>query len=274
MTNSQQMLETLDADKIRSAIDPNQQPWLTTLDVFDVINSTNTYLLECAKSGGYTGWVCFAEQQSKGRGRQGRTWHSPKGANIYCSLLWHFPQYQSDIASLSIAVAVMTVRALKKYGVNSIELKWPNDVLSRGRKLAGILLESLPVQENHIPLVVGIGLNLQLPTEGLPPEASTWTDVYSLTGWPVERNRLAGLLLNELLIGLPLFQQQSLNPFLDDWRQWDALYGHEVVVHTALGSIQGTSKGIDDHGELLLATTTGEQKFKCGEVSVRDLQKP
>ena len=90
MSSLQQTVELLDSDKIKLAIDNDKLPYLATLDIFDSINSTNTYLLECAKIAAPSGSVCFAEQQTKGRGRLGRLWYSPRGANIYCSLLWYF----------------------------------------------------------------------------------------------------------------------------------------------------------------------------------------
>jgi len=268
---NQPPLELLDADKIKMAIEHENQCCLASFNIFDSINSTNDYLLEYAKTGGSSGSVCFAEQQTKGRGRRGRVWYSPPGANIYLSLLWHFPASQPDLPALSMAVAVMLVHALEKYGINAgLELKWPNDVLFAGRKLAGILLERLPESNGMIAVVIGIGLNLQLPTEELPSDREKWIDVAEMTGQPVKRNYLAGLIVNELLAKLSVYQAEGLKGFQASWARYDAMQGKSIVVHTALASVLGVMQGINRNGQLLLLTPAGEiQQFQCGEVSVR-----
>ena len=137
-----------------------------------------------AKSGP-SGWACFAEQQTHGRGRQERTWFSPYGKNIYCSLLWRFAISQGNLSGLSIAVAVMVVRALKKYGISAgIQVKWPNDILFSARKLAGILVE-----RSGSAVVIGVGVNLNFSQE----TETTWISLAEITQQPVARNYFAGL---------------------------------------------------------------------------------
>jgi BirA family biotin operon repressor/biotin-[acetyl-CoA-carboxylase] ligase len=242
------------------------------MNIFDSINSTNTYLLACAKASAPSGSICFAEQQKEGRGRLGREWFSPRGANIYCSLLWYFPAVQQELGALSLAVAVMVVHALKKYGiVAGLELKWPNDILFSGRKLAGILLERLPEKDGEIAVVIGVGINLQLPSSH--PEIANWIDVAEITGRAVARNYLAGLLVNELLGKLNLYQRQGLRPFLVEWRQYNTMRGKEVVVQTATEKIVGVMTDVTEQGELLLLCDDGKtQRFQCGEVSVRNFE--
>jgi BirA family biotin operon repressor/biotin-[acetyl-CoA-carboxylase] ligase len=269
MSSLQQTVELLDSDKIKLVIDNENLCYLATLDIFDSINSTNTYLLECAKVAAPTGSVCFAEQQTQGRGRLGRVWYSPRGANIYCSLLWYFPARQIDLGAFSIAVAVVIVQTLKKYGILAgIELKWPNDILFAGRKLAGILLERLPEKNGKIAMVIGVGLNLHLPENDAV--MSNWIGLDEITGQPVARNFLAGLLVNELLATLNIYQTQGLRPFLDCWRQHNTLCGKEIMVHTPMEKIMGVMMDISAQGELLLKRADGEiLRFQCGEVSIR-----
>lgn len=262
-----QIEEKLDSDKIKAVLAPQSRQLLTVLEVKEVISSTNTYLLACAKSGGSSGYFCFAEQQTQGRGRQGRAWFSPSGANIYCSLLWYFPSKMPDFAGLSIAVAVMVMQALKRYGIEEIELKWPNDILYQGRKLAGILLESLPERGGQIAVVMGIGLNVQLPPT---PETTDWIDVATITGRAVARNQLAGLLADTLLAQLPLYQQKGLAAFMSAWDQHDILRNKTVNVYTPTATVVGVAEGISAQGELCLRSAAGEQQwFRCGEVSIR-----
>ncbi|MDR3477143.1 MAG: biotin--[acetyl-CoA-carboxylase] ligase [Gammaproteobacteria bacterium] len=267
-----QTVELLDSDKIKAAMTPGSLSKLHTLSVFDTIGSTNSYLMDCAKSGVLSGSVCIADQQTRGRGRQGRTWYSPPGANIYCSLLWYFPVQQTDLAALSLAVAVMVAKCLTKYGItNGIQLKWPNDVLFQSQKLAGILLERLPENAEQIGIVVGVGLNLMLPQENV--ESAQWIDVASIAHRPLQRNYLAGLLINEILHGLSVYQQQGFRAFINEWQQLDVMRGKEVTVHRVLETVTGTMEGINEKGELLLKSSDNTLRtFHCGEVSVRYLK--
>lgn len=267
MTLTQGITEMLDAEKIRAVIATDNLRFLTRLDIFDSINSTSTYLLERAKCGADAGWMCFAEQQTKGRGRLGRVWYSPRGANIYCSLLWRFSAEQQNISTLSLAAAVIIANVLQKYGVKAdIGLKWPNDILCDKRKLAGILLERFQEKNGQIVVVIGIGINLQLPADADPG----WIDVAEITGKTVERNYLAGLLVNDLLDQLHCYQQQGWEAFKKSWDAYDVLRGKDVTVLRDGQSIAGVMQGVNERGELLLLTDKGESLcFLSGEVSVR-----
>jgi BirA family biotin operon repressor/biotin-[acetyl-CoA-carboxylase] ligase len=260
-------IEMLDAEKIRAKIAPANLRLLSTLDIFDLINSTSTYLMERAKSGGASGWLCFAEQQSKGRGRLGRVWHSPRGANIYCSMLWRFPFEQQHISTLSLAIAVMMVNVLQKYGVKAdIGLKWPNDILCAKRKLAGILLERFQAHASGIAVVIGIGLNLKLPSAANPD----WIDMAEITGERIARNHLAGILVNELLDGLQLYQEKGWEAFHESWEKHDVLRGKEINVLAGDKKFIGIMRGVNEKGELLLQQENSDiQLFASGEVSVR-----
>jgi BirA family biotin operon repressor/biotin-[acetyl-CoA-carboxylase] ligase len=254
--------EPLIAEKILNTIDPVNLLKLAKLEILECIDSTNQHLLDYAKEGP-SGWVCLAEQQTAGRGRRGREWVSASGSSILCSLLWRFPKELSDVSSLSIAVGVMLARALKKYGVSAgIQLKWPNDVLYANRKLAGILLERRA--EN---IVIGFGLNVNLPKPVVGG-----VDLAEITGrFVASRNDLAGLIINELLEGLTIYQAKGLAAFMDEWRQCDFLAGKEVTVQMPEKIILGTAMGINENGELLILDETQTiQCFCYGEVTVRE----
>jgi BirA family transcriptional regulator, biotin operon repressor / biotin---[acetyl-CoA-carboxylase] ligase len=256
--------EPLVVEKIRSEIHSEAASRLMKLEIFDCIDSTNTYLLQQAKSRAVSGWVCLAEEQMQGRGRLGRVWFSPRGANIYCSLLCDFAQH--DVSALSIAVGVIVVKALQKYGVRqALQLKWPNDIVFSRRKLGGILLE-----RSGSFVVIGIGLNLYLPDDMDVELAANSIDLSTIMANTVSRNQLAGLLINELLIQLPLFMQHGIKHFLSDWCQFDALKGKDIVVKTPQQIFSGVMQGINEQGELLLCDAQGHQQSFCyGEASVR-----
>lgn len=256
-------MELLNKEKINSLIEPKNQPYLSKLEIFNEIDSTNTYLLNQARSKPLSGWVCLAEQQMEGRGRLGREWFSPYGYNIYCSLLWRFKDPHPDLSGLSIAVGVMVVNSLKKGGIHQgIQLKWPNDVLFDGRKLAGILIE-----RSGDYIVVGVGLNVYLPEMA----QHDWAAVAEICKGPVSRNFFAGLLINELLSHLPVYQEQGLKAFLSDWHQCDFLFHKNIVVLLpSEKEVFGVMQGVTNTGEMILKNEKGElQYFHCGEVSVR-----
>ncbi|MHB1947395.1 MAG: biotin--[acetyl-CoA-carboxylase] ligase [Gammaproteobacteria bacterium] len=253
--------ERLNLEKIQMAIEPENQAFLANFAIFDVIDSTNNYLLAQAKNGAPSGSICLAEEQTAGRGRRGRKWISTSGDNIACSILWKVSENE-DISSLSIAVAVMVVYALRKYGVTSgLQLKWPNDVLFDGRKLAGILLERCG--DN---IVIGLGLNLYLSPQAEP----SWIGIYDMTGQEVRCNYLTGLLINELLTQLRVYQHRGLSAFIEGWRRYDMLQNRPISVHTPERVLSGTMRGINNQGELLLQVDKETVLPFCyGEVSIR-----
>lgn len=258
---SMNIFETYDHEKIKSAIEPDNVEKLTHLHIFNTIDSTNSFLLNCSKEGSPSGVVCLAEEQTQGRGRRGRKWHASQGRNICCSLLWRFTDLE-NISGLSIAVAVMVANVLKKYGIyQGIQLKWPNDVLFSGRKLAGILLE----RNDQTGVVIGIGLNLYLSSAD-----SNWISIHDITGQDVKRNYLTGLLLNELLMQLPVYQAQGLKTFMKVWHQHDVLFNQAVTMITPETNVSGIMQGLNEQGELLLRNDKGDlQQFCYGEVSCR-----
>jgi BirA family transcriptional regulator, biotin operon repressor / biotin---[acetyl-CoA-carboxylase] ligase len=258
--------ELLDSKKIIAAIAPENRGLLSGLEILLQVDSTNSYLLRQAKIINQSGWACLAEQQLKGRGRLEREWFSPLQTNIYCSLLWHFPANFSGISALSIACATIIVKALQAMGVeNNITLKWPNDVLFSGRKLAGILLENIITADKNL-MIIGIGLNLRLPEE----KQKEWASVEEALAASISRNLAAGILLDNLLAGLELFQARGLKEFLPLYKKHDALYEKKISINTHHGSIKGTSYGLNEKGELIVIDVKGKEHSFCyGEVSVR-----
>jgi BirA family biotin operon repressor/biotin-[acetyl-CoA-carboxylase] ligase len=262
------VIEALEPEKIRLHVQAPQQERLTRLEIFNAIDSTNQYLLTHAKKENSSGWFCFAESQTEGRGRLGRTWFSPAGANIYCSLLWRFPVARV-LSGLSLAVAVILGDVLREYGVfRGVFFKWPNDIIFANRKLAGILCESLPAKNGFIPVVIGIGVNLQFPNSDAVEK--DWIDLHEIMDAPVQRNLFAGLLVDELLKQITRFEQEGFESFIGRWRERDILNRTNVIVQMSKENIAGISQGIDENGALIVLTDDGSlRKFQTGEVSVR-----
>lgn len=253
-------IDPLNVDSIRSGIDIEYRTIVQAIEIFDTIDSTNTYLLQAAKVKAPSGSVCLAESQERGRGRQDRPWINQSG-NIYCSLLWHFDK-SVHLSGLSSAVAVMILKALQKIKIPSIQLKWPNDIYVNQRKLAGILLES----NQPGAVVIGIGLNIKTPNL----DNKSGVGIEEILQISVDRNHFIGMLLNELCRGLQIYQQQGLKSFQALWNQHDWLRGKAVTVHTQPTPIVGIAEGINEQGELMVRDSYQTlQVFSYGEVSVR-----
>lgn len=265
-------LELLSADRITQTLLPEAEELLKHLRIFSMIDSTNAEALRHVHLG--SGYVCTAELQTAGRGRRGRNWISPFAKNIYLSIGWTFNGGASQLEGLSLAVGVAIADVLTAFGFNDIQLKWPNDVLWRDRKLAGVLLEMTGDAAGVCHLVVGIGLNVAMPIKVAATIDQPWADLEAMLHDPaapkrVGRNALIGALLSRLLPLLRDYPTQRFIAYRARWEKLNAHAGKTVELHTANQIVSGVQLGVDDSGALRLLTQEGEQIFYGGEVSVR-----
>lgn len=233
-------------------------------DVHLTIGSTNTVAMERAQQGAPV-YLVLAEHQSQGRGRRGRNWVSPFGRNLYLSMVWSFQNGVAALEGLSLLVALIVVRALNRLGVQGLALKWPNDVLLDGSKLAGILLEVQGDMTGPCRVVIGIGLNVEMPRAAASQIDQAFSDLQA-TGVPLDRNHIAATLVDELFRGLDSFNTLGFAPCREEWEALDLYKGREVEVHSGSSSIRGIVKGVDDRGALLLNTESGLRVINGGEV--------
>jgi len=266
-------LELLASEKILAGMSGQSQTLVSLLDIHPVIDSTNAKAMAHAIAQNDPGYVCLAEQQTAGRGRRGRAWISPYGKNIYMSVLWGFDGGAAALEGLSLAVGVAIVRALESRGVSELELKWPNDVLWRGRKLAGVLLEMTGDVAGYCQVVVGIGLNVSMPAEFGKDIDQEWVDVSSICELleidPVSRNDLIGGVLQELMPMLNSFQAKGFACYRDSWESLDAFKGQEVELHMGNNRVEGRAVGVSDTGALRIESEGVEAQFNGGEISLR-----
>lgn len=267
-------VELLDRAMILAELDKIEAGSIATellqqLDVYHDIESTNAYLLKAAKNDDYLMHACLAEQQKAGRGRRGRQWVSPFGGNIYLSLLWRVNAGASQLGGLSLAIAVAVMRALRAIGFDSAKLKWPNDILVKGKKLAGILLELSGEAAGPCAVVIGLGLNVRAASAEMYVIDQAWTDLETESGKLVSRNQLAAQLLYQMIIAVDEFESHGLRPFLKEWAANDAFGDCEVILKLPQGDVSGIARGIDENGALLLVTENGVQRYHSGEVSMR-----
>jgi BirA family biotin operon repressor/biotin-[acetyl-CoA-carboxylase] ligase len=244
---------------------------LDSLELLLETASTNTYLRDRALAGAASGTVCLAEMQTAGRGRHGRAWVSPFAGNLYLSLLWRTSLGAAGLGGLSLAAGVGVLRALRENGVAEIGLKWPNDLLAGGAKLAGILVDVVGESTGLCAVIIGVGINVRMPREAGSTIDQSWTDLASLLdAQPPSRNRLAADLVTQLFAMLDVFEQEGLRSFRDEWSRHDVLAGHPVRLALPHGEVQGIARGIDADGALLLEAGDGAlQRFAAGEVSLR-----
>ena len=263
-------LELLDAARIRAELDADQKRRLKNIDVHWQIDSTSSHLLRRAADGAGDFETCLAETQSAGRGRRGRTWISPLGGNIYLSMLKRFDQGMGALAGLSLAVGVAVIEALSDCGIDGVALKWPNDVVADGRKLAGILIELGGEFLGPCHAVIGIGLNLRLPAQALGEIDQPAIDLASLSGDAIpSRNRLAARLIARLMATLDRFQAHGFGEFAQVYARHDALRGQSVRVIVPGGTRDGVAEGIDARGALRVRHDDGIAVYGSAEVSVR-----
>jgi len=253
---------------VRDALGPVASRF--SVEVLDRVDSTNTVLMRRATAGAASGTVIAAEWQTDGRGRRGRAWHALPGAALTFSLLWRFEQGAGFLAGLSLAAGVAMMRALAQHGVRDAGLKWPNDVLWRGRKLAGILIEMQGDMLGPSAAVVGIGLNCRMPAALLERIDQPAVDLATAAGAAPDRSRLLGSLLVELDRVFTDFAREGFARFREEWQSYDVYRGKAVKVALPDGGIvNGTAAGVAENGALLLATQTGHLRFHSGDVSLR-----
>jgi BirA family transcriptional regulator, biotin operon repressor / biotin---[acetyl-CoA-carboxylase] ligase len=262
-----QAIELLDKNEVLKAIG-EQRAWFN-LQILDEVKSTNTYLMQNKNAAHAT---CIAAHvQTNGKGRRGRTWISALGSSLTFSLLWRFQCGAAALSGLSLAVGVALIRALSALGVNQAQLKWPNDVLVDGKKLAGILIELQGDLEGPSAAVIGIGFNLNLPKNVLDSIDQPAIDLVSIK--EIDQNILLGTLLKHLADVLSSFETVGFIGLRDEWLSYHAYENKPVRMILPNGTdVQGVVKGVADDGILLVETALGLQRFSAGEISLRGVE--
>jgi len=258
-------LELFQEDKILAGLTPAARALLRDLKVLLRTDSTNAKLIrdEALVDGAR---VCLAEYQSAGRGRRGRSWQSPFGSNIYLSVAWRFTGGAEVLEGLSLVVGVLLCEALKASGADGVGLKWPNDVLRNGRKLAGVLVEMNGDVSGPCTAVIGTGINVRMPTVSAARIEQPWSDLSDIDP---SRNGLVAEFLNHLLPTLAAYEQQGFAHWRDRWSGLDAFADASVIVEAGGRRTGGTARGVDTRGALVLETATGFLNLHGGEVSLR-----
>ena len=251
------------ADEILARIpSPEAGGWRVT--VFEETASTNDLADRMGRDGEAAPHALFAESQTKGRGRQGRSWIAPRGASIQLSALLR-PQWPpSDASRLTALGALAGARAVRGLTGLPVAVKWPNDLFLAGRKLAGVLTE-IAVREGRLAhAVVGIGLNVSQRPEDFPEEIrQTATSLAQHMATPPRRNILAASILHEISTLL----ETDREALMEEWRGLCFHLGHQITIRREGGDLVGTATDIDPSGYLVLCEATGQiHHLNTGEI--------
>jgi BirA family biotin operon repressor/biotin-[acetyl-CoA-carboxylase] ligase len=267
MSDSGEPSEPLSKNLILDGMAPSRREILTNLSIEPSLDSTNSALQRLPVAQQH-GRLILAEQQTSGRGRRVRGWHSPFGKNLYLSLGWKFEKQLSELGCLPLVVALSTARALTRAGLNGHRIKWPNDILLDGRKLCGCLVEMQTGAQGACHAVLGIGINVHMPALEADAEIDQpWTDLHSQLP-NCSRNTLAALLVEELFDHLLVFSGQGFEPLRTSWQLMDGLEGQMIEVFAGKHQYRGVSLGIDANGALLLDTGEQVMSLHSAEVSL------
>ena len=261
--------EPLDAGRIDQVLSPAG----LTFELHDEIDSTNRAL--AGHHHRHRHFV-LAEHQTAGRGRQGRTWFSPKYSSICLSFGYVFPGVLEQLRGLSLAVGVAAAETLRLETGLPIQIKWPNDLMRGDKKLGGVLIEvkgSAPARA-----IIGLGLNVCLPAELHESEAAKkdaasgrgWTDLVADGNDLPSRTRLLTALAIALDRACQDYARSGFQPFAERWPRLDVLVGRMLLVTLANGEKrEGMADGIAEDGSLWLQTDLGRIALNAAEVSVR-----
>ncbi len=250
------------------------RPLLDTHDLgqvlhsYEELGSTNDRARELAEEGAAHGEVVIAETQTAGRGRRGRAWISPPHRNLYFSAVLRPELPPSRAAELTLVASLAVCDALRSAGV-AAGIKWPNDVLAGGRKIAGILTELAAEPEKVDWVVIGVGVNVNARAEDFPEELrGEATSVAIERGLPAPRALLAAACLGRLEAWLDAHAERGFAPIRDAWRERSVTLGREVLVRTDGRELAGRAEDIDDLGALLVRTPERVERILAGDVQL------
>lgn len=267
-------VDLLDKSELLESMAPAARALLERVDILLSVDSTNRYVYENGDASLGHAQLCMAELQNAGRGRRGRSWVAPFGSGICMSLGWQFRESPPTFSALSLAIGVAVIKALRRFGAVDVGLKWPNDLLWRQRKLGGILIEMRGESAGPCQVVIGLGLNMRMPAAVrvalAEQQAALIADVREiLQDKTPTRSVLAAAVAEEMIDLLPVFATDGFAPWLEQWRQLDALANTQVKVINGTETTLGVARGVDTDGALLIEVEGQLRRFVSGEVSLR-----
>jgi len=258
--------ELLAVEAVLESVPADIRDHIAPIEILFETASTNQHLLEGDR---VHGRVVLAEFQRAGRGRRGNRWVSPVAGGICLSIGWHFDAAPDPLVLVSLLAGAAAARGIEQCECAPIGLKWPNDLVSDGRKLGGILIETRGQIAGPVDVVVGIGLNVRLPGAARHDIDQPVADLAEIRGTPPSRNRVAGAIIGEIVRMLAGAGTGLWDEYLREWRQRDAVRGRQVRLLLPGEEVQGTAEDVDASGLLLLRVAGNLRRYGSGELSLR-----
>ena len=239
------------------------------IHVFDQLDSTNSEAYRMALKGAEEGEIFLADRQLRGKGRLGRPWLSPPGVNLYVSIILRPPIFVRNAPFITLMAAVATAKATKRISGLQPRIKWPNDLLIRGKKVAGLLNEMKDKAGKVDFVILGIGINVNMTVGMIPEEMrSTATSLRQELGYEISRVEFFRALLREVEGEYHYFLNGKTGRILRQWEEFSQMVGTLVEMRSFDELIRGKVKGIDSDGSLLLSTPDGsERRVTAGDIS-------
>lgn len=262
--------------EIRRHLDAAVDGHIERLEVFANIDSTNSYLLEQSRPAVGRWHIAIADRQTAGRGRGDKQWHSPAGGGLWMSGAYTFADLPKNLSALTLSIGVGAANALRRFGVDDVALKWPNDLLAGNQKLGGILLDSASAGGSNLTVVCGLGVNVDIG--GAKDVHSSIvrngdlkaTDLRrSLTDVPAMPQLAAGM-IEAFTSTVQQYIDLGFDGFAEDWRKLDWLSGRHVVVTQQQQRREGIASGIAANGALILRDGDDDIHIVSGSVRVAD----
>lgn len=230
-------------------------------------DSTNRQARMLAREGAKHGTLVLADRQTAGRGRRGRSWISPAGEGVFMSLIVRPEVEASQAAKMSLALALAVAKAIRQETGLDARIKWPNDIVIRGRKICGLLLEMEGAQDGMLSIVAGVGINVH-QTQFEEEIAHTASSLDLLAGKRISRSAIVRAFLMEFERVLALSDEEMMQ----EYRALSATIAQRVQVIALDGTCTGTARGITESGSLLVEDESGEMReVLAADVSVRGI---
>lgn len=249
----------------------NGRPRLPSIICLEGVDSTNSEAERRLAAGEKTPFVIFAREQTHGRGRRGRPWHSTANGNLYATFVFRPQLEPARMQDFTLWMGLNLCELVANYCKVQPGLKWPNDLHLDGKKAGGILTEARIDADQIRDLVFGVGLNINGRIAELPKDLQrSATSLAEATGSPLDLSRFAAALIGRVLSAYDAFLDGSYREtFASLWQRYDVLRGRPVTVIQGTRTVSGTAAGIDAEGSLILRTAGGKtERFRAGEVTL------
>ena len=263
----EQAADLLSAEEIESALNTRTMG-RPSIEVFKETDSTNLQARLLASRGAPEGTLVVAEAQTQGRGRRGRTWFSPPSRSLYISVILRPSMAPAQAPRITLMTAVAVARTLRKSGLDA-RIKWPNDILVGGKKIAGILTEVSMEMDRVDWVIVGLGLNVNTPADQMPPDIrEIATSVRSVAGRTFSRTGLLCAFLENFEAVYEQLKSEGFGPIMAQWRSMSDIIGQRVYVDVMGTRHMGTVAAVDNDGVLILKDDEGRtRRIFSGDVT-------